>query len=40
VFNISNITKAKRSDYMQNESYPLNTYTDGIWGSAGISFRL
>ena len=40
VLNISNITKAKRSDYMQNESYPLNTYTDGIWGSAGISFRL
>ncbi len=40
VFNISNITKAKRSDYMQNESYPLNTYTDGIWGSAGVSFRL
>ena len=40
VFNISNITKAKRSDYMQNESYPLNTYTDGVWGSAGISFRL
>lgn len=40
VFNISNITKAKRSDYMQNESYPLNTYTDGIWGSAGISFRM
>lgn len=39
VLNISNITRAKRSDYMGEGKYPLNTYTDGVWGSAGISFR-
>ncbi len=40
VLNISNITKAQRSDYMENKTTPLNTYTDGMWGSAGVSFRL
>ncbi|UYQ92245.1 TonB-dependent receptor [Chitinophaga horti] len=37
--NLSNLTRAKRSDYFGSEQYPLNTYVDGWWGSAGISFR-
>lgn len=39
VVNISNITRAQRSDYMGDKQYPLNTYLDSWWGSAGINFR-
>ncbi|GAA0542901.1 TonB-dependent receptor [Chitinophaga japonensis] len=40
VLNLSNLTRAKRGDYLGTAQYPLNTYIDGWWGSAGISFRL
>lgn len=40
VLNLSNLTRAKRGDYFGSREYPLNTYVDGLWGSAGLSFRL
>lgn len=40
VLNLSNLTRAKRGDYLGSREYPLNTYVDGWWGSAGLSFRL
>lgn len=39
VVNISNLTGAQRTDYMGDRRYPLNTYKDSWWGSAGVVFR-